>query len=711
MSIDAYKIAVKIALVQNVTDGLTALSRHFIATGKNAEELEARLKSIGKLTLLGGGALAAGGWGLKLFDQPLQKSIEYERQLARLRQQGLGDHQIEEARKFADAQKVIGQSRLDMIRHFTEAQGSFRESGMDGAHALDAAKIMAPLLGTYESASDMLSGHSKAAAHQSMQNLNKTVELMGGLNDPERAKGLVNGVFKAVQSSGRMIDERQLKQFFARGGSATNSIDPRDLFGGLEPLLGELGGEQTATGLQTAFNRMSGTMAMPPKKMQGMLTSLGIGVKNQFGQVELKHDLLELMQKSPTEFAAKMLDVYAANGINSVLDRERMNNVLFSRTGARTYNQIMRQMPVIERSKAAYDKSLTPEEILNTPEGKRLALLKDYEAKKENLQLVLGEKVLPLAIWGLEKLIGLLERITTFAQEWPTLTKVLAVGTAVASGLAVAFGSLLMGFSVLRGFGVLWDFTRLGAAFNAAKKITKLGPTVGKAISKAIALGRAAVSRASVLLRAGVSKIANGFRLAGQVLARAWPIVRVAMSAIGRVFLSVGRVLLANPIVLVIAAIGVAAFLLWKHWGTIKPKLLEIWANIKTKALELWENLKTGFYQFVHFGLDSFQSFFNALIDGINVLLPKAKEFSRVTFADDYAKAHLPPQQGDSPYIAPNNGQTIRLSTTIPLDGRVLAHVVSEHQAREANRPGMGAPNHDPIMGAPPVGLGYSGSW
>ncbi|MEI5528341.1 hypothetical protein WB388_48210, partial [Streptomyces brasiliscabiei] len=75
-----------------------------------------------------------------------------------------------------------------------------------------------------------------------------------------------------------MIDERQLKQFVAYGSSATNSIDMRALFGGLEPLIGEFGGSTVGTGLRTAFTRMSGAMSMPPKKMQGMLTELGIGV-------------------------------------------------------------------------------------------------------------------------------------------------------------------------------------------------------------------------------------------------------------------------------------------------------------------------------------------------------------------------------------------------------------------------------------------------
>ncbi|MBC3627403.1 hypothetical protein H8J58_27150, partial [Klebsiella sp. Kpp] len=48
MSIEAYKIAVKVSLVKNVTRGLQMMARHFKSTDADAKALEARLKSIGK---------------------------------------------------------------------------------------------------------------------------------------------------------------------------------------------------------------------------------------------------------------------------------------------------------------------------------------------------------------------------------------------------------------------------------------------------------------------------------------------------------------------------------------------------------------------------------------------------------------------------------------------------------------------------------------
>lgn len=711
MSIEAYKVAVKISLLENVTAGLAAMSRHFITTNKSAEELQSRLATIGKLSLLGGGALAAGGFGLKLLEKPLEKAIEYERQLAILRQQGLGDKQLQEAQKFADAQKIMGQSRLDMMRHFTEAQGAFRESGMDGEHALFAAKIMTPVLGKYESASEMLSGHTKAAAHQAMQNLNKTVEIMGGITDPKRAAEIADGVFKAVQSSGRMIDERQLKQFVAYGSSATNSMDMRAIFGGLEPIIGEFGGSTVGAGLRTAFTRMSGAMSLPPKKMQGILSQLGIGVADH-GGVRLNDQMLSLMQRDAVGFAQKMLQVYGQHGITSVLDRERANAQLFNTNGAKIYNKIMSQMPTIEGSLLAYDKALNPTQMLNTPEGKRLASLQDYHKKIEDLQLTLGQSggVLDLLIKGLNFLNPLLASTASWLNEHSTLTKVLVGGFAGLSVLAVVAGGILMVVAAFKALTVVWQFTRLGAVFSGL-----------------------------------MSGIGTGLRLAGQAV------------------LFLGRALLMSPVGLIVAGIAAAAYLLYRNWSTVGPYITKAWEIIKavfhvsanwlvSRVQAMWSFVKpifdfclaiwTAIGKFV---ADKFVGIYNSitgwlgkLVDWIaNSPIGKAvgwvadkagdlanaagravssgfnnayswavAENSKSSYSNEGRGAATPAV--GSPYIATRNERPMQVTIVSQLDGREVARSTSMYQAREANRPGMGAPTFDPTRAPMPVGLGYA---
>ncbi|MGR5275022.1 hypothetical protein ACPV4S_24670, partial [Vibrio alginolyticus] len=47
----------------------------------------------------------------------------------------------------------------------------------------------------------------------------------------------------------------------------------------------------------------------------------------------------------------------------------------------------------------------------------------DLDAKLANLKLELGQKILPLAVKGMEMLIGVVDRVVKFAKDFPGITK------------------------------------------------------------------------------------------------------------------------------------------------------------------------------------------------------------------------------------------------------------------------------------------------
>lgn len=63
------------------------------------------------------------------------------------------------------------------------------------------------------------------------------------------------------------------------------------------------------------------------------------------------------------------------------------------------------------------------------------------------------------------------------------------------------------------------------------------------------------------------------FAGAGGIITKLLPILNLLKMGL----LAVGRAFLANPIVLVIAAIAAALYLLWKHWDTVKAALITGW--------------------------------------------------------------------------------------------------------------------------------------
>lgn len=631
MSIDAYRVAVKISLVENVTRGLGMMARHFRTTDAEAKVLESRLKSIGKLAMFGGALAAAGGFGLSLFKGPIEGATELERRLASLRQMGLGDAQIADAKKFVEANQIIGTSINDRMRIFTDAQGSFRQSGMAGPQAIAAAKKMTPILAQYEVATKMLGGEQQQAAEGSMRNLNKTIEIMGGLNDPKRAQAIADGVFKASQSSGRMVDERQLKQFVAYGSSATNQLSLRTIFGGLEPLIGELGGSTVAVGLRTAYGRTNGMMALMPRRLKAEMRRLGMADASGKQQTD---DLASLQATDAVAYAQEILRRYAKAGITSRTDIERENAIIFGTNGAKVFNKMMSQMSVIQESLIAYDKARGINETANDPKSKALKAYMDLEAKESDLKLRIGQVVLPYYIRALEYMASAIERVNAFAKANPKAFKGIILAFGAVSAAALAGGSLALLVSGFRAFALLAGPLRL-----------------------------------------------------------VWAVLQIGGSTLrylGMAVFQFGRFLLANPIGLALAAIIFVGWSIYKNWKEMKEAGLKIWNDLK----EAWNKLLNGdilgaLGSFASAYVRAWQTIFNTLIAGVNSILPASLQISKLSFADSF-EGWIGGPNGNSG-IKPARQWPAQNGGHIYMDGRKVGEIISKNQSREAGRPNIGS--------------------
>lgn len=74
-------------------------------------------------------------------------------------------------------------------------------------------------------------------------------------------------------------------------------------------------------------------------------------------------------------------------------------------------------------------------------------------------------------------------------------------------------------------------------------------------------------------LRLALVQVGPLFASAGGIITKLLPILNMLKMGL----FAVGRAFLANPIVLVIAAIAAALYLLWKHWDTVKAALISGW--------------------------------------------------------------------------------------------------------------------------------------
>lgn len=60
---------------------------------------------------------------------------------------------------------------------------------------------------------------------------------------------------------------------------------------------------------------------------------------------------------------------------------------------------------------------------------------------------------------------------------------------------------------------------------------------------------------------------------------------------LGKALLMVGRFMLANPLILAITLLAVAAYLIYRNWGAIKAFFIDIWNSVSAGASQLWQSL------------------------------------------------------------------------------------------------------------------------
>ncbi|WP_028534223.1 hypothetical protein [Paludibacterium yongneupense] len=485
MAFDAYSVAVKLSLVSNVGAGLLSLSKNLQSTHMDAKELENRLGSIGKRLELGNSMFAGGKAIATMFKTPVEKAIEYQRELSKLKQMGLGDAQIQDAQKFVQATQIIGTSVMDRMKLFVETQGAFRESGMAGPKALEAAKTMTPILGAYQTAVQTLDGDKRATAESGMMALNRLVDQMGGVHDPRRAAAIVDSAFKSVQATGKMITPEQIGRFRSSGGAAVANYTDKALFAGLEPIMGELKESTMGMGLRTAYARMQGHIK-PPNQLVGEAMRLGIWDKkevvfNSMGGIQklkgnpLKGEYSGLMNSDPVAFAEKMLAVYKAHGITQQSDISRENMMLFGSNGAKFYDLMMRQMPKLKSSEGAFGVAhgigATNKDNANSPQ---MAILQ-FDKAIDGLCLSIGNDLLPM----ITPLVGRMTELAVELGKHPDLIRNFTFALVGLSASLATGGLINMVWGAGNGFLLLYDVLKGGRIASAILSWTAL---IGKVL-------------------------------------------------------------------------------------------------------------------------------------------------------------------------------------------------------------------------------------
>lgn len=515
---------------------------------------------------------------------------EYNSLTNRLRILGLGDGATKDLQSFAAAMDVAGSSVNENLRYLLEAQGVFRESGEHTvAEQLAGAKLMGPLLAKMHATA---AGLGKELTEEDERYFLRFVEQAGGLSSPQRAAELSDGLFRALQSSGGNVQAKDYQSFLARAGIAGSHLTKQSMFADFEPMIAELH-ESAGVGLSTGFKMATGIKAN--SRAAAEFLKLGLwdrsrvtfnklgGVKSTNGN-PLIAPAADALTHSPVDFYRQfILPAYAKAGIRTSEQRAFENAKIFGGTGGNLFNLIDKQLPTILKSRMAFQKTQGLETAYTGTKDSFFGQQGKLTAAWKNFMIAAGTKggIMDGLVGGMKAATSALKTFTALGNSHP---KAFAwLGKALAHLLMIRVGLAVVRIAVGGALGPIATLWKYWANVREVGFVVKFVTRFGSAI-----------------------RLAGGlFARLGPLALRSFGMVRMAAMFLARGVVQAGAMMLANPMVLAIvaigAALGVLAYLAYKHWDKVKAAfasalnyLRGLWGNFTAIGGHLLDGLLGG---------------------------------------------------------------------------------------------------------------------
>lgn len=344
------------------------------------------------------------------------------------------------------------------------------------------------------------------------------------------------GLMDVIQRSYYLgVDSGNMLQGFAKISAGMKTIKAEGLEGAkaIAPLLimadqAAMAGESAGNAYSKIFKSM-----MDSKGIAKALKDSGTGIqmnftdgKGEFGGLDKMFKQLEKLKGLSTEARLPILSDMFGNDAETI----QALNLLIDK-GQTGYNEVVAKM----QKQAA----------LQTRVNAQLGTLKNLRDAAggtfTSMLALFGEQLAPQFKMLITGFTNITENVTAWAQKNPVLANTIAK--------VVAGGVLLVG----------------GISAIALGLVTILGPLA--------------------MLRMSLGVLGGGFGIiTGLFKMFLMPIKILGTSLLwlGKIFLTVSRFMMANPIILAITLIATAAFLIYKYWTPISGFFVGIWNTVKT---------------------------------------------------------------------------------------------------------------------------------
>jgi hypothetical protein len=477
---EAYKIGVRISVINNASVGLAALGRDVLKTEAQFTLLEKRIQSIKNQTLKGGLMVGLGAAGLSLLEAPIKAAREYELAFTKFKTMNLGDSVNKQADQFARGANLMGISAKELMETMSESVGLFGNFGT--------AQKLAPQIALLNKAnSAIFQGKIDHIDAGSTRSLMKFIDRRGGTHDEASFMRNLDLAQRMVTGSGGFVKFGDLDQFSQQGGTAFRALSDEGILN-MSLLLQEQGGARAGTSLMSIYQNL--VAGRTPKKTMAMLQEYGLGELGMqehgtVGGKSMKTLVMrnikdaDTLQSNPAEWMrSTLLPALASKGITDEKGILKAVNDLLSNRNASGQASIMStQLLQLVRdanlAKNAMGSKQTIDQYRKDPNAK----FADMQAKYNSLLVELGLIVLPAVIRALDTLIPLVRGAAIWAREHATTTRLLMYAFIGLAGSMAIGGTVLLLTAAFRGLGLALAFQAVGGVGG----IVKLASVVGGA--------------------------------------------------------------------------------------------------------------------------------------------------------------------------------------------------------------------------------------
>lgn len=464
MSFEAYSVAVRLKLIDDVGGSLLLMSGQLQKTGREVDVLQSKLTALHKLAIGGAGATAAGLMGLGIIGKALKPAEEYTSQLVKMNMAGM--NQVEIAEAVGAAWKLTAQNMTTTATGNLKALLDLRNVTGDWKEAKEFLPIMARMQTVLAASKDgKLSQHADDLAFSAM----KALDIRGAVNDPERLKAQADLMTRVIIGTQGRVTPEQYQSIFSFARQAKFSLSDDFAYKYLPTLMlenatkgGGGGGSKGVGPMLAALYRFS-NQGFVNRKSLPLLAELGWLGNGSVLRTSTPGTVVAPLKDSQQAAANSFLWAQERfKGIDAYLAKHHIANtdanVLQIINQATRGNQLAGSLLgeyYIKKKNFERDRHLM-EGVMSPEDAYKAAMTKDpatarraLQASWENFETSMMMNVVPIIVPALNSLSKELNNIGDFARHHPNMTKDLVIGFGALSGVLAVGGSLITGIAII----------------------------------------------------------------------------------------------------------------------------------------------------------------------------------------------------------------------------------------------------------------------